>query len=33
MVQSVERGVVGIVTRRGELRSFPLEDVLAAKVF
>jgi hypothetical protein len=32
MVQSVADGTVEIVTRRGDVRSVPLADVIAAKV-
>ena len=33
VVMSVEDGVVTLVNKRGESRSFAIEDVLASKVF
>jgi hypothetical protein len=30
---SVDAGIVSIVTKRGETRSVPIDDVLASKVF
>ncbi|MGH2729107.1 MAG: hypothetical protein ACRDJI_00700 [Actinomycetota bacterium] len=33
MVQSVADGTVEIITRRGDVRSVPVDDVIAAKVF
>jgi hypothetical protein len=33
VVMSVEDDIVQIVTKRGETRSVPIDDVLASKVF